>query len=326
MVLPDRRAVLRLRGFAGHAGSHDLGEAVDVDGVDVEGVLDLLAHLICPRLSTADRGLQARRGRIDALLVELVEDREQVGRGGRDDVRLEVLDELHLARGLPAGDRDDGETVTLCAVDAETAGEQAVTVGIVHHLPAFAAGTDDGPRNEAAPPIEIAEGVADDRRQTRRARGGVDACDLVLWDGEESERVVVAEVLLVRERQLRNVVEARDVCRSDAEFVEGLPVEGHLLVHRRHRRLEVLQLVGAQLVQAHPFAGVEVGLSHHRLLAKFLSVPNPDSASDPKTAEVGHRIPVPFPQRVAGWGPPVGLWVSVICGWAGCGSVRDRWR
>lgn len=188
-------------------------EAVDVDGIDVEGVLDLLAHLVRPWFGAADRGLQARRGRVDALLAEFVEDREQVGRGGRDDVRLEVLDELHLARGLTAGDRDDGEPVTLRPVDAESAGEQPVSVGVVHHLSALAAGTEDGPRDEAAPPIEIAHRVPDDGRQAGRARGGVDARDLLLRDRDEPERVVVAQILLGREWQLRNVIETGDVRR-----------------------------------------------------------------------------------------------------------------
>src|SRR5699024_8636714 len=109
---------------------------------------------------------------------------------------------------------------------------------------------------------------------------------------EHPERVVVAQVLFVRERQLRDVLEARDVCGGDAEFVEGLPVEGHILVHGGHRGPEVVQLVGAQLVQAHPFAGVEVGGSHHRLLAKFFSI------ADLFAAEAGPGLRCP---GIGGW-------------------------
>src|SRR5699024_9858934 len=55
---------------------------------------------------------------------------------------------------------------------------------------------------------------------------------------------------------------------------------------------EVVQLVGAQLVQAHPFAGVEVGGSHHRLLAKFFSI------ADLFAAEAGPGLRCP---GIGGW-------------------------
>src|SRR5699024_9075596 len=51
-------------------------------------------------------------------------------------------------------------------------------------------------------------------------------------------------------------------------------------------------LVGAQLVQAHPFAGVEVGGSHHRLLAKFFSI------ADLFAAEAGPGLRCP---GIGGW-------------------------
>ena len=46
--------------------------------------------------------------RVEALPLELVEDRQHVARRHRDDVGLEIVDQLHLPLGHAAGDRHHG--------------------------------------------------------------------------------------------------------------------------------------------------------------------------------------------------------------------------
>src|SRR5690349_10367671 len=67
VILPDDGAVLRLDALARDTGSHDLGEAVDVDRIDAGLRLDVLSHRLGPRLGAEDADLEARRRRIDAL-------------------------------------------------------------------------------------------------------------------------------------------------------------------------------------------------------------------------------------------------------------------
>ena len=72
---------------------------------------------------------------IEALLLELVEDRQHVARRHRDDVGLEVVDQLHLPLGHAAGNRHHGAAELFRAVmRAEPAGEQAVAIGVGHFL------------------------------------------------------------------------------------------------------------------------------------------------------------------------------------------------
>src|SRR3954470_488560 len=104
-------------------------------------MLDLGAHRIGPRLGTEDADLERTRSRVETLIAKLIEDRQHVARRHRNDVGLEIDDQLDLALGHAAGDRDRGATELLGAVmHPEPAGEQAVAVRVMylHAAPAAA--------------------------------------------------------------------------------------------------------------------------------------------------------------------------------------------
>jgi hypothetical protein len=103
MVFPDVRAVLGFDAFAGHAGPHHFGQAVDVDRVDAQALLDLAPHLVGPGLGAENADTQAAFLGLHALFDHFVGDGEHVGRRRHDHGRLEVLDQLHLLFGLAAG-------------------------------------------------------------------------------------------------------------------------------------------------------------------------------------------------------------------------------
>ena len=157
VVLPDVQAVLGLHALLGDAGADHLRQAVDVDGVDVHALLDLAAHLLRPGFRAEDADPQGGRPRVDALLLELVEQGEHVGGGDHDDLGPEVLDDLHLACGHAAGGRDHRTTGPFGAVvGAEAAGEQAVAVGDVHLVAGAAAGRADRAGDDVRPQGEVA--------------------------------------------------------------------------------------------------------------------------------------------------------------------------
>ncbi len=126
---------------------------------------------------------------------------------------LKSLDQLHLLLGLPARHRDHGAAQPLGAVvRAQAAGEQAVAVGDVHDVAGAPAGGADRARDQVGPGVDVALRVAHDGRLAGRARRGVDAHDLLARHREHAERVVVAQVLLGREREL--APGRRATCRS----------------------------------------------------------------------------------------------------------------
>src|SRR5579871_3227394 len=113
------------------------------------------------------------------------------------------MDELHLALGHAARDRNNGTSQALRAVmRAKSTGEQSVSVGVVQfHSRPSAAGADRA-RYHIAPDFNIALGVPDDRRLAGRARGCVDARYFLPRNGEHAERIVVTEIRLRGERKL----------------------------------------------------------------------------------------------------------------------------
>lgn len=249
VVLPDVRAVLGLAGLARHARAHDLGEPVDVARVEVPRLLQLAAHLLRPRLCAEHRGLEARGARVQAHLLHRVRDGQQVRGRGQDRVRLEVLDELDLLLRLAAGHRDDrGAEPLRAVVRAEAAREEAVAVRVVDLVPGLHAGEAEAARHEVGPGADVLGRVAHDSRQARGPRARVDARHLRLRHREHPERVHLPQVLLLRVRELREVLQLLEVRGVHAVRVELLLVERHVLVCVADRPLEALELRRLDLV------------------------------------------------------------------------------
>ena len=116
MILPDRQPVFGRGIFLRDAGTDDFGQAVEIDRIEAHAALDLGAHGLGPRLGAEQRDAQRRFARVDALAIEFVGDGEQIRRRHRDDVGLEVANELHLPLGEAAADRDDGAAEIFGAV------------------------------------------------------------------------------------------------------------------------------------------------------------------------------------------------------------------
>ena len=90
--------------FDADAGADDLGEAVDVHGVQVEAFFDLLAHAFGPGFGPEDAHLELQVGEIDAHLLADFRQVEGEGRGADEDGGAEILEQHDLAAGLAAGD------------------------------------------------------------------------------------------------------------------------------------------------------------------------------------------------------------------------------
>ena len=234
--------------------------------------LDRRAHRRRPRLGAEDADLERRRARIDALPLHLLGDRQHVRRRHHDDVGLEVHDELDLPLGLPARHRDHrGAELLGAVVRAQPAGEEAVAVGDVDDVAGAAARGADRARHHGRPRVDVLGRVADDGRLAGRARRRVDAHDLLARHGEHPERIVVAQIALGRERELREVRERLQVAGLDAGRVELPPVVRDVVVGVRERPLEPLELQRRQLVAARGLDRLE--LAGRRLLYRHGSLP-----------------------------------------------------
>ncbi len=260
MIFPDVQAVLGLHAFLRHAGADHFRQAVDVGGVHVEGLLDLGAHRVGPGLGAEDAELQRRSARVEALPLELVRDRQHVARRHRDDVGLEVVDQLHLPLGHAAGDRHHRAAEPFGAVmRAEAAGEQAVAIGVVHQHAGAAAGGADRARHHVRPDVDIALRVADHDRLAGRARGRMHANQLFARHCEHVEGIIVAKIGLHREREFGEIGELFEIGRMHAGRIERLFVMRDVVIGVPERPGETRGLQRHDLVARGAFGLVQLG-------------------------------------------------------------------
>ena len=101
MIFPDAESVLALGAFLSHAGTHHLGQAIDIERHQSESPLDLGSQRLGPRLGTEDADFQGARARVHSLPLHFVRDGQHVSRSYHDDARSKITDQLNLPLGLP---------------------------------------------------------------------------------------------------------------------------------------------------------------------------------------------------------------------------------
>ncbi|MPN32328.1 hypothetical protein SDC9_179806 [bioreactor metagenome] len=129
MVFPDHRAVLGLDAFRGHARPHYLGQAIDVDGVQAELLLDLDAHALAPGFGAENPHLQRNVLGRNAPAFEFFGDHQRVRGGDGDGIDLEVQNLLNLFFGLAARHGHGRAAQAFDAVvRAQPAGKHAIAI------------------------------------------------------------------------------------------------------------------------------------------------------------------------------------------------------
>src|SRR5207248_2858903 len=131
-VLADVPATLRLDAFAGHAGTNNLGQAVNVERVDVQAALELSPHGLGPGLGSKHPDSKLDRRAAHALGLQILGDIQGVRRRAAEHSRAEVLHQQHLPRGHPTGYWNDGAANLLGAiVESQPTSKEAVAIRIV---------------------------------------------------------------------------------------------------------------------------------------------------------------------------------------------------
>ena len=249
VILPDDRAVFRLDTFVGDTRPHDLGQPVDIDGVHVERLFHLAPHRIGPGFGPEDADFERRASRVQTKLMILLKDIEHIG--GRDHDRLgrEILNERHLPLGHPTRHRDRrGPQPFDPVMRAQTAGKEAIAIGIVHDVAGSHARGTQRPRDEIGPVGDVARGISHDGRFARRAGTGMHTYDLLARDREKPEGVVVAQVALVGEGELGEVRQRVKIVGMHPRLVEPLPIHRHVVIGMTQRPFQPPQLQRANFV------------------------------------------------------------------------------
>ena len=149
----------------------------------------------------------------------------------------------HLPLGAASRYRHHGAAEPFGAVvRAQPAGEQAVAVGVVDDVAGLDPGAGERTRHHVGPAIEVGPAVADHRRLSGRARRSVHAQQLLARHREHAERVIVAQVRLLGEREARDVGEGLEMRRLHPGGVELLAEMRHAVVGPLQRPMQPVLL------------------------------------------------------------------------------------
>lgn len=241
--------ILALQALIGDTRPDHLGKAVDVHGADGKALLDLAAHRIGPGLGDEDADLQRARARVGPLAAELIEDGEHVAWRHGDDLGLEIADQLHLAFGHAAGDRNHRAAEPLGpGMHAAAADEQAVAIGVVHHHARPPSRRVQRAGCHIRPDVQILERVTDNGRLAGGAGRSVDPGQLVARDRKHTERVIGAQILLGREREFRQIRQIVKIVRVHAGRVKRGAIMRHVGVGVAQRPGHARELQSGDLV------------------------------------------------------------------------------
>src|SRR6266446_2984205 len=262
VIVVHVKAVADLHALHGHPGADDLAETVAVHRAKPPQRFDLTAHGLGPRLRAENSVAHADRARIQALLAHGLRDVERERRRARQSLRMEILKEQDLPESVARGDGEHGHAHVLGpVVDAQTSREEPVAVGVVDQVPRLGAREGERAGHDLPPHLEIAPRVAHDRGLALGARGGMHADKGLAGNGEETPRILFAEMALAREGQPREIVQALDGGWVHVRRREGLPVERHAFAGPGHRPPQPLELESAALGAR---SGLRRGIPDHR--------------------------------------------------------------
>ena len=256
MIVGHVQTLARLA-LAGHAGTDDLGQSVDVVRRRPERALEGAPQPLGPRLGAIEAVTQTEGARITALRRKRLGDVQRERGCGAEPGGPQVLQQQDLARGVAGRRGDDAEADALGAVvEAQAAGEQAVAERVLQRVARAGAGAHEHARHHLAPDVQVARRVAHDGRLALRARRGVQPRELARRDGEQPERIVLPQIALARERQRGEIGEP-----AQSAAAQPLRVEGHALGGPGERDAQPLPLQRLARRSWHALGG---GIPDHR--------------------------------------------------------------
>jgi hypothetical protein len=226
-VFPQVETVLAFA-FKGDAGTVHLREAVGVEGLDAEQVLDALPLPLGVGFGADGQHAQPGvPGDVHPHFLENLVKTGQIAGDGVDDRGAKISDQLDLAAAVAGSGRDGQGAEALRAVlEAEAAGEQAVAADILEDVAGPGSGREQGARHQVGPGIEIVAVVEDDRGVAGGAAGAMEADRIVARHGEEAVGEMLPQILFGGHGQAAEIRQRPDVLGIQPPLFEGRAVKG----------------------------------------------------------------------------------------------------
>ena len=240
------------RALDGHAWADDLGQAVDVEGLDVGCAFDVAAHGVCPGLGAEHAHAQGQGLEVHAQRSRPVDEVEKVGGGAADSGHAEILHHHDLPVGVAAGDGNHSRADALGAiVRAQPTGEESVAVCVLHDVAFVQAAGRQAAHHDRGPNIHVLLGVRDHDGLAGGPAGCVHAHHIAQRGREQAKGISVAQVSLAGERQARDIVERLDVSRGQLAALHALAKQFYAFRRVGHDGLHPIELQLAQKRHGH---------------------------------------------------------------------------
>src|ERR1035441_4712495 len=234
VVLENVQAVV-IGAFDAHARPDDFRQAVDVESLNPALRFDVTPHRFGPRFGAEDADAQRQIAHVDTELTGALDQVNEVTRRAADGGDPEILQYHNLAVGVAPGDRDHGGAQRFGAVvRAQSAGEQTVAVGVLHHVAVIQAAGRKRPHHHGGPDVQVLLRVGHHNRFAGGAAGSVYADHVPHGAGKEAEGIGVAQVGLGGEGQVPYVGESVEPVGREVALVEPLAEELDAVVGAPH--------------------------------------------------------------------------------------------
>ena len=175
--------------------SGNLGKSVYVVGLNAHDVLQLLAHLLGPRLSAKGSDTQFEFFARPFTFTHGLTQEHSIGRRTAEDRRSEVMHERNLLLGVSARHGNHtGPDVRCTVVSTQSSGEESVAIANLEYILLGCAIGREGTRNGLAPHGQVLTGMQHHYGLARRSAGSVNTHNLAHGHGSQPKGIVVTQV------------------------------------------------------------------------------------------------------------------------------------
>ena len=123
----------------------------------------------------------------------------------------------------------------------------------MHDVRLVDAGGGQAAAGQFGPVVQVAGGIAHHHGLAGGTAGGVQADDVVTRHGEQTEGIVIAQVLLFGEGQVLQIGQALDVAGFDTALVKAFAVKRHIGIDTGAKVLQTAQLQGFDIFAGQRF-------------------------------------------------------------------------
>ena len=253
MVFADVRTALAFT-FVGYARSGDFTQAINIVSLEPQFRFDFLTHVLGPRFGTESTDTQVKVCFRHAVFIHGLSQVKRIRRCTGQACHLQVTKQVQVLFRISGRSRNYRRSQVFHPVmKSQTTGKQTVSVTYRKDIVTGNAVSRQTTGGSFFPDVQVPAGITDDRRITGSARRSMHTDNLLQRSGLKAVRIIVAQILLGRERQFDDIVYCLYIIRSNVQLLKLVPVERGVVVHQVYQLMQSLALKFSHLFAAHAF-------------------------------------------------------------------------